>query len=223
MSLNDLKFRHPFTCIVAGMTSSGKTIFVRRLLANWKNLIPALSSDALKCLWCFSEQQNIFKEPINNVNMTYYKGIPDIDTIDKVKPQLIVLDDLMDNLTEEVRDLFTKGSHHRNISVVFIVQNLFNQNKFMRTISLNTHYIVLMKGIRNLQQIGILGKQINNSKLVNVFKQVTKDPYSYLLIDLHPSSNDKYRARTRIFCEEISPSLRAYHSFCPIFFNIFQT
>ena len=36
-SFSDLKFKHPFTCIVSGMTSSGKTLLVRNILKNWKS------------------------------------------------------------------------------------------------------------------------------------------------------------------------------------------
>jgi hypothetical protein len=41
--------------------------------------------------------------------------------------------DLMDETDQRVASLFTKKSHHRNISVMYIVQNLF----YHRTISLN--------------------------------------------------------------------------------------
>jgi len=33
-----MKFKHPFTCIVAGPTGSGKTSFVIKLLQNLKSL-----------------------------------------------------------------------------------------------------------------------------------------------------------------------------------------
>ena len=42
-----------------------------------------------------------------------------------------------------------KGSHHRNISVILITQNLFHQANYCRTISLNAKYIVLLKNARN--------------------------------------------------------------------------
>jgi hypothetical protein len=40
---------------------------------------------------------------------------------------------------------FAQGSHQRNLTVVYIVQNLFNQDPAMRTISLNRQYMVLFK------------------------------------------------------------------------------
>ena len=41
---------------------------------------------------------------------------------------LIVLDDLMTQSGEDKRigDLFSKGNHHRNLSVIYIVQNIFH-------------------------------------------------------------------------------------------------
>src|SRR5260370_21716037 len=144
--MDNFKFLHPFTSIVAGVTSSGKTEFAKLLIKNWKILININTSN-LRVLWCFSEIRSIFHDQINNVELQFNKGIPSLESIEKFKPDLIVLDDLMDDINQDIKNLFTKVSHHRNISVVLIVQNLFNQNKQMRTISLNSHYIVLMKGI----------------------------------------------------------------------------
>ena len=49
---------------------------------------------------------------------------------------------------KRIADLFTKGSHHRNLSVIYIVQNIFYQRRETRNISLNAHYIVLFKSSR---------------------------------------------------------------------------
>jgi len=51
----------------------------------------------------------------------------------------------MQETNETVVNLFTKGSHHRNISIMYLAQNLFPKNKFARTISLNEHYMILFK------------------------------------------------------------------------------
>ena len=65
----------------------------------------------------------------------------DMDTLDPRNKHLIILDDIMDETDQRVASLFTKKSHHWNISVMLIIQNLFNRNKYHRTISLNTHYM----------------------------------------------------------------------------------
>ena len=222
MSINDLKFHHPFTCVVAGMTSSGKTVFVKRLLSSWNFLIKNLETEKLKCLWCFNEDSSISEDQTpKNVNLINFNGIPTKEEITKIKPDIIVIDDQMDDVTNEVKNLFIRGSHHQNISVILIVQNLFNSHKLMRTINLNSHYIVLMKGIRNLDQIQRLGSQTIGSQLTEIFKQATTTPFSYLLIDFHPRGVDELRVRTKIFPEDVPISLRKFHTIAPTVWNVY--
>ena len=79
------------------------------------------------------------------------------------KRNLIVFDDQMTDASKDKRivNLFTRGSHHRNLSVIYIVQNLFHQGKGSRSISLNSHYLVLFKNPRDKLQILTLAKQLN--------------------------------------------------------------
>ena len=68
-------------------------------------------------------------------------------------PCLIILDDLLnDAYSQVVCELFTEGSHHRNISFILITQNLFHQGKYCRDISLNAKYIVVLKNVRDRNQ-----------------------------------------------------------------------
>jgi len=52
-----------------------------------------------------------------------------MDEFDGSEPVLLVIDDLMQETDETVANLFTKGFHHRNVSVLFLAQNLFPKNK----------------------------------------------------------------------------------------------
>ena len=222
MDFNDLKFKHPFTSIVAGITSSGKTILTRRILENWKTLINS-NLKSFKVLWCYGQMQELYSRKIPNVEVIYHKGIPNETDIENIRPNLIVLDDLMENIkpNDTITNLFTKKSHHMNISVIFIVQNLFN--KEMRTISLNSHYIIVMKGVRITQQVGILGRQLfpnKSNEIMKIFKDATSKPFGYLVFDLHPQSNEEFRLRTRIFKEEIPVPLAQKHSFAPIYYKL---
>jgi len=59
-----------------------------------------------------------------------------------------------------VTDIFTKISHHRDISVLHLIQNLFDNNKYARTISLNSHYLALFKNPRDVGQFEVLARQM---------------------------------------------------------------
>ena len=102
-----------------------------------------------------------------------------------------------------IANLFSRESHHRNISVMLILQNLFYQGKYCRDISLNTHYFILFKNPRDTQQIKLLGRKIGiQKKLLDVYLDATETPFGYLLIDLSPGINDIYMLKTRIFPDE---------------------
>ena len=78
-----------------------------------------------------------------------------LTTIDSDERNLEVLDDQMSEAgkVEESSNLFSKESHHRNITVVYIVQNVFHKGKVHRTFSLNSHYMVLFKNPRDEGQM----------------------------------------------------------------------
>ena len=57
-----------------------------------------------------------------------------------------------------INDLFTEGSHHRNLSVVSLNQNLFfGKDPTQRR---NCHYIVLFNNPVDRQPIATLGRQM---------------------------------------------------------------
>ena len=66
------------------------------------------------------------------------EGLPKVDEWDTTKRRLVIFDDVMSEADVGVTKLFTKGSRHRNVGAMFIVQNLFGKNKEQRTISLNS-------------------------------------------------------------------------------------
>jgi len=75
----------------------------------------------------------------------FHEGLPrNDDYVNDPQPKFIVIDDFMREASDNaVIDLFTKGSHHKNLSIFFITQNLFHQSRGMRDISLNANYIIV--------------------------------------------------------------------------------
>ena len=135
------KLRHPFTAVVAGPTSCGKTAWVLKLVRNASNMIDPPPS---RIHYCYGEYQSIFDD---YSSVIFREGLPEMsdDVFDGRQPTLLIIDDLMSETNQLVSNIFTKISHHRNISVIYMTQNVFDKNKFTRTISLNAHYLVLFK------------------------------------------------------------------------------
>jgi hypothetical protein len=103
-------------------------------------------------------------------------------------PTLIILDDLMDSAySKKVSELFTQGSHHRNVSLVLITQNMFHQGPSSRDISLNSKYIVVFKNPIDKTQIVHLARQVYHENFASFHKtylEVCKDTHTYLFLNL---------------------------------------
>jgi len=205
VSVKDLSFKHPFTGIIAGPTGSGKTVLLRRLLINSGNVFSGFQKEPIRILWAYGVWQDLYNVPVQNVSIQYIEGLPSQEEI--LPFDMVVIDDLMTELggNKNLANLFTKGSHHNNISIFFIVQNMFHQAPQMRTISLNSHYIILTKNPRDKSQIGHLARQLypeNTKFLHDAYNDATLAKYGYLVIDMKLETPQKLRVRTRLTREE---------------------
>ena len=199
-NIMDPRFKHPFTGVLAGPTGSGKTVFIQKLLLNIKSLVTPVPETILVCYGEWQPAYNEIKD--YNLNIEFIEGLPDLDGLVAGEPKLIIIDDLMGETNDQITRLFTKGSHHKNLSVIHIVQNLFSKNKEQRTINLNCHYMVLFKNPRDSSQIIHLAKQMyprNVHFMQEAYKLATAEPFSYLLVDLKQDTPENLRLRADIF------------------------
>lgn len=129
-------------------------------------------------------------------SVEFIQGIPlDLEQDSFIHPgtrNLIILDDLMSTAAKDSRinELFTEGSHHRNLSVMAINQNLYHNKD-----------LVLFNNPVDRQQVMTLARQMypeNPQHLLRHFKKATSKPYGYLLIDLKPTTSEHLRMRRDI-------------------------
>ena len=196
----DTRFKHPFTAVIAGPTSSGKTEFIKKLLRNIEDMITPTPHNIL---FCYGEWQPAYEDMKKyGLDIAFMEGLVHFDDLKPGPPKLIIIDDLMGETNDQITRLFTKGSHHKNVSVIHILQNLFSKNKEQRCINLNTQYIVLFKNPRDASQIIHLAKQMypkNVRFMQEAYKMATTNPFSYLLIDLKQDTPEHLRLRSDIF------------------------
>jgi hypothetical protein len=116
-----------------------------------------LKPEPQRIVWVYGEMQSAYEELAHNVpvRIEFVRGFTNelYETFDPRVRNLLVLDDQMENVAvlkrrdNALTKFFTQGSHHRNLTVVYIVQNIVQGSQCapLRTISLNTHYMVLFK------------------------------------------------------------------------------
>lgn len=195
-------FNHPSRWIIYGPSGSGKSTFVENLMLNSKDLF---GSPFETIMYCSGQSFPAMKKfhgvsilECDNVDPIY---VEDLNTSLK---NLIIIDDNMYKASNDIAisDLFTKKSHHKNITIVMLTQNLFPKSKYMRDINLNSNYIVLMKNPGDLTQIKTLSRRTdeNPNFIFNAYRHATrKEPYSYLLLDMCQTTPVELKARSCIF------------------------
>ena len=192
-----LVWRHPFTALIAGPTGCGKTQFTLKLI---KYANKTIDPPPKKIVWCYGIYQEAFNKLAGEVD--FHEGIPDLSLFDGKENTLLILDDLMHETDDRVTKIFTKISHHMSVSVLYLTQNIFYGGKQNRTIGLNAHYLILFRNPRDATQVSHLARQMYPGKtkfLVEAFKDATVEPFSYMLIDLKPDTEDQHRVRASIF------------------------
>ena len=189
----DATLQCPFTMLVCGASGSGKSVFTRRLISSG-----VLSNNPGRIVWCYSVAESLVQDQM----VEYHKGLPSEELLADGN-MILVLDDCMQEAKQSgvVSDIFTKYSHHNNITCICLLQNLFPRGKEMRNISLNSNYIVLMKNSRDREQIRNLARQVYPGRsqfLVKSYEDATKDPFSYLLLDFKNTTPETMRVRAGV-------------------------
>ena len=140
VDVQSILFQHPCNIFITGPSGCGKTEFVHKLIDYRKDLFNIVFE---RVVWCYKEWQqtySLMQEKFNSQFelIKFVEGIPmdenEIVSVVSV-PHLIVFDDMLGEKDEEkIKLWFTRKGHHRNASVIYITQNMFQQSKSSRTI-----------------------------------------------------------------------------------------
>jgi len=208
-----VKFPAGCPMMVAGPTGCGKTSWVQKLLSSKQNFTQPVRS----VLYCYGVYQPRYNEMARTIpNVTFYKGLPNKQTIDELKNpnflDVLVLDDLMEYILDNIQaqTLFTKYCHHYNVTTIFITQNVLAQGRCARNISLNTLMLVMFQNHRDRNQALTMAKQQsprNPDLFLQAFEDATRIPFGYLVIDCTPECHNSKRWRTHIFKDNITAPL----------------
>ena len=202
----ELHFKHPSTVLLSGPTGCRKTRFVRRILE--ERLIDTFPT---RLIWVYSEWQEDY-DKITTIypEIEFMKGYSD-DIYDSLEPSdrnLLILEDQLSEAssTKSLANRFTKGSHHRNVTILYLVQNMFDKGRSSRTVSLNSHYTVVFRNLRDQSQFRTMARKIlpkNSDCLIDAYADATVRPFGYIVIDNSLQCDPIFRFRTNIFRGEL--------------------
>ena len=73
------------------------------------------------------------------------------------KKNLLIVNDQMEEAgsSKTLQILIVKGSHNRNITIMYFLQNMYNASTSQQTESLYTHYMAIFKNPRDARQLRV--------------------------------------------------------------------
>jgi len=151
------------SAIIAGPSGSSKS----ELVEQWLRYLNVFQVKSKTMVYAYDRWQPRFDRMEKKDGIRFHRGLLDPSHLNKwfgpTRGGVLVLDDLMEERGQDKRvlDLFTKDSHHRNITVLYLTQDLFPPGKFSKTINRNAHYIVAFKNPRD--QAGIRTQPLASS------------------------------------------------------------
>ena len=196
-------FQHPFRAFVPGHSCCGKTELTKNILQNLNTLVDKQIDRIVLCYNEWQDKYEILKYMERPIE--FVQGTININDFDNSINNLIILDDLMSKCKEssDILDLFTIKSHHRNISVFLVTQNIFIKGKWTRDLNLNSSYMIIFRNIRDVTQISTLARQMFPGKtkdFLRVFDDATSadDDHGYVFLDLNPGVSQDLRIQGNI-------------------------
>jgi hypothetical protein len=189
----DARLQSPFTALVIGPTGCGKTNLIMRLIS-WALWI--CTQPPVEIVVCYGEWQPAFEDA---QGVRFHQGMADVEEIAPSDGQhrWLIVDDLLSETAgkSDLNDLFTKHSHHRNLSVFYLTQKP-PFGKELRTVSLNAHYYFWFKNPRDKLSVVNFAKQAfpnGVSGVVKAYEHATRRPWSYLFINLRQDTPEPCR------------------------------
>ena len=168
--------------IIFGQTGAGKTYFMLEVIRQKlihpfpKNIYYMYNIEQdFMYRWNETEEQKI----------TFIQGLG-VEQMNTSEPSLLVIDDLLLSTNKEVVEMFILGSHHKQISLFYLTQNLFPNCNMNRTMSNSAHYYVLFHNQRNFRQIHTLAHQIyvgrDVQRITNAYKRASKQERGFVVL-----------------------------------------
>lgn len=181
-----IKFLANHNCIIFGMSGSGKTHFILEVIKN--KLIHPFPD---KIFYMYNVEQDFMKtwNSTGNPEINFIKGL-DFEQMDTAEPSMLVIDDLILSNNAQVAEMFILGSHHKRISLFYLTQSLFHNDNIYRTMSNNSHYMVLFHSLRNTRQLNTLAHQIFAGKdlqrALNAYKRASERERGFVIFSFSP-------------------------------------
>ena len=222
----DATIKIPFGMVLYGCPMAGKSTFIKNLIINRDRLLSEkldyivyfygvksrtileLEADRTRRYHASSGGTAAVDDDSRNadIDIILVEGLPEDLSIyiKEGKKSCLIFDDLMDSISDskQMVDLVTRKCQHQTVSWIITFQNAFHRGTERLSITRSAQYITLFNSPLDKTIPHILASRImpeSRRTFLEIFKEATLKPYSYLFCDGRQSTPDKIRLRADIF------------------------
>ena len=203
-NISDGKLKKPFRLIIAGGSGTGKTTFLRQLVDN-----SHFETPFDKVVYSYPDYLTDMPSQFDQI-VEYRPGLGDLNYFATLpKNSLIIFDDMMNECGSscEMMKLFSVVARKQNISIIFIVQNIYDNSRQFRNIRLNATGMVMFNFYAASDILRRLIRDLNLQEKVpkRLLDQIYARPFAYIFIDIHPQRQSTFSVvRGNIFDRNFS-------------------
>ena len=207
----DIRLKENFKLFVSGPSRCGKTFFISELLENIETFAKDPPETILYIYKVWQTKFDEMKSVVDGFIEDNENVVHQIKELALGQRIFVIFDDLINSKSlVDIATLFTVDGRHMNMSMAFLTQRMFVNNEHFRQISQNCDYFCIFKNPRNSSEIRTLAQQLTpgSLELIEIYKEATKNPFSYLLINLTQECDPNVKYLSHVFDENYS--LKAY-------------
>ena len=207
----DIRLKENFKLFVSGPSRCGKTFFISELLENIETFAKDPPETILYIYKIWQTKFDEMKSVVDGFIEDNENVVHQIKELALGQRVFVIFDDLINSKSlVDIATLFTVDGRHMNMSMAFLTQRMFVNNEHFRQISQNCDYFCVFKNPRNSSEIRTLAQQLTPGSLdlIEIYKEATKNPFSYLLINLTQECDPSVKYLSHVFDE--NHSLKAY-------------
>ena len=202
--MHDIRFCENFKIFACGPSRCGKTCFIIDIIQNLQSIAKAPPKKVLYVYKVWQQKFDELKESglVDNFVQDQKDLVSRLKTMINRESSLIVFDDLINSSNlQDIANLFVVDGRHSNLSLIFLSQRMFVNNESFRQISNNCDYFAVFKNPRNSSEVRVLAQQLTpgSLELINIYSEATKDPFSYLFINLTQECNESVKYLSHLF------------------------
>ena len=186
---------------VAGPGGCGRTYLVSKILLNQKKNIFNPSFERI--LYLYKHFQPHYQSLLlgctrKKITIEFHKGL-EWAAVQETEAAnwrtLVVIDDLYQDSCEDATFLnLVVAGRHRDIHLMPLRHNLYQSAKNSKTIDLSVTQMILFKNDRDVEQFGVLGRQLGDIKLLlEAYKRATYKQFGHLVKDLDPQTHPRLK------------------------------